>query len=71
VDGRDAAVRLLEAAGPQKPLVIFMTGDLLENLPGAAGSSHPICLQKPFRISDVLALLKDVLSAAPAEAPHT
>src|SRR6266851_3460 len=71
VDGRDAAVRILEAAGTQKPLVIYMTGDLLENLPDAAGGSQPICLQKPFRISDVLALLKDVLSTAPAGTRHT
>src|SRR6266852_5837627 len=27
--------------------------------------------QKPFRISDVLALLRDVLAAAPAETPHS
>ncbi len=71
VDGRDAALRILEAAGTQKPLVIYMTGDLLENLPDAAGGSQPICLQKPFRISDVLALLKDVLSTAPAGTRHT
>jgi CheY-like chemotaxis protein len=71
VDGRDAASRILEAAGTQKPVVIYMTGDLLESIPGAAGGSQPICLQKPFRISDVLALLKDVLSAATAESRHT
>src|SRR6266700_5298407 len=70
VDGRDAVPRILEAAGTQKPLVIYMTGDLLESLPDAAGGSQPICLQKPFRISDVLALLKEVLSAAPAETRH-
>jgi hypothetical protein len=45
-----------------------MTGDLLECTPGAAGGNEPICLQKPFRISDVLALLRDVLADAPAEA---
>ncbi len=65
VDGRDAVPRILEAAGTQKPLVIYMTGDLLER-----GDSQPICLQKPFRISDVLALLKEVLAAAPAETRH-
>ena len=70
VDGRDVASRILEAAGTQKPVVIYMTGDLLESIPGAPGGSQPICLQKPFRISDVLALLRDVLSAAPAETRH-
>jgi PAS domain S-box-containing protein len=68
VDGREAAARILEAAGKQKPLLVYMTGDLLENTPGAAGGNEPICLQKPFRVSDLLALLRDVLADAPAEA---
>jgi PAS domain S-box-containing protein len=68
VDGREAATRILEAAGKQKPLVIYMTGDLIESTPGTAGRGEPLCIQKPFRISDVLALLRDVLSDAPAEA---
>jgi CheY-like chemotaxis protein/two-component sensor histidine kinase len=68
VDGREAAKRILEAAGAQKPLLVYMTGDLLESTPGAAGDNEPICLQKPFRISDVLALLRDALADAPAEA---
>ncbi len=68
VDGREAASRILEAAGKQKPLLVYMTGDLLECTPGTAGGNEPICLQKPFRISDVLDLLRDVLADAPAEA---
>src|SRR6266849_4180526 len=68
VDGREAASRILEAAGKQKPLLVYMTGDLLESTPGTAGGNEPICLQKPFRISDVLDLLRDVLADAPAEA---
>ena len=64
VNGRDAASRILGAAGSQKPALIYMTGDLVEVAEGAA---EPCCLQKPFRISDVLALLRKVLSAAPAE----
>jgi len=67
VDGREAATRILEAAGKQKPVLIYMTGDLIEGAP-RAGQNEPVCLQKPFRISDVLALLRDVLSSAPAEA---
>jgi PAS domain S-box-containing protein len=68
VDGREAASRILQAAGKQKPVLIYMTGDLIESAPEAAGQSEPVCLQKPFRISDVLALLREVLSSAPAEA---
>ena len=71
VDGRDAARRILDAAGIQKPVVIYMTGDLVEGTQGSAGSGEPTCLQKPFRISDVLSLLRDVLSDAPAETRHT
>ena len=68
VDGREAAKRVLEAAGTQKPLLVYMTGDLLESTPGSGGDNEPICLQKPFRISDVLALLRDALADAPTEA---
>src|SRR5467141_2915098 len=71
VDGRDAASRILEAAGAQRPAVIYMTGDLVESSQVSAGRGEPVCLQKPFRISDVLALLKGVLSDAPAETRTT
>src|SRR6267154_5137740 len=67
VDGREAAPLLLQAAGAQKPAVIFMTGDLIESSAQSAGRGGPFWLQKPFRVSDVLALLRDVLSDAPAE----
>jgi PAS domain S-box-containing protein len=67
VDGRDAARRILEAAGSQKPAVIYMTGDLVENGQDNAQRELTFCLQKPFRISDVLAVLRDVLTAAPAD----
>jgi hypothetical protein len=42
-----------------------MTGDLVE-IPGS-GSGGPYRLQKPFRISDVLAMLREIVSAIPAE----
>jgi PAS domain S-box-containing protein len=70
VDGRDAARRILDAAGTHKPVVIYMTGDLVESSGDNANGSLPLLLQKPFRISDVLAILRDVFSAAPAEAPR-
>jgi two-component system NtrC family sensor kinase len=66
VEGREAARRILEAAGTQKPALIYMTGDLVESQE-ADGQGEPLCLQKPFRVSDVLSLLREVLSDAPAE----
>src|SRR6266436_1847829 len=71
VNGREAAGRILEAAGAQKPALIFMTGDLVEGSQEAEGQSEPVCLQKPFRVSDVLSLLREVLSGAPAETRQT
>jgi DNA-binding response OmpR family regulator len=71
LDGRDAASRILEAAGNQKPAVIYMTGDLLEITQGTPSRGEPFCLQKPFRISEVLALLREALSDAPAETRDT
>jgi two-component system NtrC family sensor kinase len=68
VDGREAAALLLEAAaaaGAPKPAVIYMTGDLTD--PAAAETparGEPCFLQKPFRISEVLALFREVLATA-------
>ena len=71
VNGRESAARILEAAGAQKPALIYMTGDLVEGSQEAEGQSEPVCLQKPFRVSDVLSLLREVLSDAPAETRQT
>jgi PAS domain S-box-containing protein len=71
VDGREAASRILNAARTHKPVVIYMTGDLVENGGNNPNGGLPLFLQKPFRISDVLAVLRDVLSAAPAETRNT
>ena len=68
-DGRDASSHLLEAAGAQKPVLIYMTGDLIETAQGTSNRSEPFCLQKPFHISDVLDILREVLSS-PAETRH-
>jgi hypothetical protein len=54
---------MLAATGPDKPEVIFMTGDLVVDEPRPG---EPRRLQKPFRISDVLSALREVLSATPA-----
>ena len=62
--GRDAAAAILAATDSPKPVVIFMTGELLDSTdPLLAEARH---LQKPFRISDVVAALRDVFSATPA-----
>jgi hypothetical protein len=47
-----------------------MTGDLVEGGEDTAKQDLHFCLQKPFRISEVLAMLRDVLAAAPAETRH-
>jgi PAS domain S-box-containing protein len=62
--GQDAAREMLAAAGPDKPDVIFMTGDLVVDEP-RPGEPRP--LQKPFRISDVLSALREVLSSTAAD----
>jgi PAS domain S-box-containing protein len=60
--GREAAQQIVAAAGTRKPIVIFMTGDLVDTLAG--DSSKPPRLQKPFRISEVLAMFREVFSAS-------
>ena len=68
VDGREASARLLEAvaaAGLPKPSVVYMTGDLTDPGLEIPVRGEPFFLQKPFRISEVLALFREVL--APAE----
>src|SRR5215831_881808 len=72
VDGREATVRLLEAVaatGAQKPAVIYMTGDLTDTGPETPARGEPLFLQKPFRISEVLALFREVLSPAAEPEP--
>lgn len=56
VSGRDAAARLIAASGDRKPVLLYMTGDLVES--PSANPGDPLHLQKPFRISDVVALLR-------------
>jgi two-component system, cell cycle sensor histidine kinase and response regulator CckA len=63
--GRETASQIIAASrGRTRPQIILMTGDLVEEN-GNAGSFHQ--LQKPFRISDVLIVLRDALSPRPAE----
>jgi PAS domain S-box-containing protein len=64
INGKDAAEKLLAAAAAPKPELILMTGDYSEDseLDPANG---PRRLQKPFRISEVIAMLKELLPANP------
>ena len=62
-DGHAAAAHVLGAARNQKPLLIYMTGEYVDSkaqiVPGSAAY-----LQKPFRIADVLAILREALVGA-------
>ena len=65
-DGHSAADRVTAASGANPPFVIFMTGDFAESASRAADGRLIRCLQKPFRISDVIALLGEISFPTPA-----
>jgi two-component system, NtrC family, sensor kinase len=65
-DGRQVTEQVLATAGANRPSVVFMTGELLD-APESGSTSEPRRLQKPFRISDVLALLREILVPVSAE----
>ncbi len=67
ISGTQAADLVVAASGPRKPLVVFMTGELVESSNGHGAPGEIRRLQKPFRISDVLALLREVASQSPDE----
>jgi PAS domain S-box-containing protein len=72
LSGKLAGERILAAAGNSKPVLIYMTGSLVETSEGApASDTQPRHLQKPFRISDVVALLQEVLASTPDPAEPT
>jgi PAS domain S-box-containing protein len=62
--GREAAKQIVSASRGSRPEVLFMTGDLVDS--ADTKPSEPRQLQKPFRISDVLAALREIFSTAPA-----
>jgi PAS domain S-box-containing protein len=65
-DGRAAAAHISAAAGPQKPIVIFMTGEYVDKNAKPGGAA---ILQKPFRVLDVLAVMKEAFIFARPGAP--
>jgi PAS domain S-box-containing protein len=65
-DGYNVAQRLRIAAGVHKPEVIYMSGDVVGEGEGSSAMASMRCLQKPFRISDVLNILMAAFSRVPA-----
>lgn len=63
--GREAAANVIKASGANKPLVIFMTGELAAAMDSRDGFEGSAFLQKPFRIADVLNLLRESLAVVP------
>ncbi len=66
LSGKLAAEQILAKAGTHKPAIIFMTGELIDAPESPLHPGDPRYLQKPFRISDVLALLQELMAPAPA-----
>ena len=64
-DGYSVASRLKVAASGSKPEIIFMSGDVADDDKGHKSSLNARRLQKPFRVSDVLAILTEVLAHIP------
>jgi len=67
LSGKLAGERLLAAAGDRHPALIYMTGALIDTPEAPASPGGHRHLQKPFRISEVLALLQEVFEDAPAD----
>jgi PAS domain S-box-containing protein len=67
LSGKLAAERLLGASGNHKPALIFMSGELIETPEMPGSFDGPRHLQKPFRISEVIALLQELFGAAAAD----
>jgi len=69
--GLYAAVTNATPGGNARPFFLFMSGELAaaavtEQLAHAGAQT----IQKPFRISDLIAILSDALGKAPARSPH-
>ncbi len=62
-EGRAAATHVLAAAGSHKPRVIYMTGELVDPVSDSMGEGA-LFLQKPFRIIEVLDLLREAFTPA-------
>jgi PAS domain S-box-containing protein len=65
-DGYSVAQRLKIASGVNKPELLYMSGDVVEEGAGSSASNSYRRLQKPFRVSDVVNTLMLVFSRVPA-----
>ena len=65
-DGYSVAQRLKIAAAANKPELLYMSGDVVEEGDGSSASHSYRRLQKPFRVSDVINTLMLVFSRVPA-----
>jgi len=68
-DGYSVAQRLKIAAGMNRPQMIYMSGDVVEEGQGSSAMASYRRLQKPFRISDVLNILLMVFTRLAAAEP--
>jgi PAS domain S-box-containing protein len=66
-NGLQVAQRIVLAAGSSKPSVILMTGDLVDSQEVEGHSGEARRLQKPFRVSDVVNLLREIFAASADE----
>jgi CheY-like chemotaxis protein len=64
LSGKLAAERLLSATRDHKPVLIYMSGELIETPETPGSPAETRHLQKPFRISDAIAMLQEVFAAA-------
>ena len=67
-DGNAAAAHVCAAAGSHQPLVIFMTGEYVDQHAQNVKANGALFLQKPFRILDVLLVMKEAFELAKASA---
>ena len=71
-DLHDRILENLEARSTSRPFFIFMTGDLVGAAVGEqAGREGNRFLQKPFRMTELLSLLNDLLSPAVMQPKNT
>jgi CheY-like chemotaxis protein len=64
-DGYNVASRLRAASTSNKPEIVFMSGDVGGDESLHKSFANAPRLQKPFRISDVLAILTEIFARVP------
>ncbi len=67
LSGEELYERLYAERHGVKPAFIYMTGEYVEPADSVAFDKNPRRVQKPFLISDILALLKEIFEPVPAE----